>query len=64
MDLKTKIGYASQHIESIARHDDADADVRKAALKAVAAKCDAEAALIDERVAAKIAAVLPTANEA
>lgn len=62
MDLKRKIEYAGKSIESIARHDDADAAVRHAALDEVAKIIAAERDAINRRVQAKVKAFeTPTA---
>jgi hypothetical protein len=57
MNLSEKIGYAQRHVESIARHDDEDAAVRKAALRRLRDLCDAEEAAIDARIAEKVGAL-------
>ena len=62
MDLGTKLNYAKQHVESISRHDDMDADVRRAALDELHNHIEREKLLIAQRVDEKIRAVLPAVD--
>lgn len=55
MDLAQKVGVATKAIDSISRHDDEDAAVRKAMLAQVSAHIAAEITEIDERIAARLA---------
>lgn len=55
MDLQRKAKIAAEAINSISRHDDEDAEVRKAFLQAVVSHIEAEVAGIDARVAARVA---------
>jgi hypothetical protein len=54
MDLKRKTEIACQTVDSISRHDDEDASVRKAILDAVISHIEAEKAAIDARVAERV----------
>ena len=58
MNLQSKITYARQAIEFIARHDDADAAVRNAALDKIIQLVEHERAQIAERVQKKIDAAV------
>lgn len=64
MDLQRKAQIAAQAIDSISRHDDEDAAVRKAVLDQVVAHVEAERSAIDARVAERIATLGATAPSA
>jgi hypothetical protein len=55
MDLVKKLDYARSAVNSISRHDDEDAAVRKIMLDQVVAHVQAEQAAIDARVAERLA---------
>lgn len=64
MDIKRKLELTSQHIESIARHDDVDLAVREAALDKVVAQVEEERAAAKVRVQAKVEAALAAPDPA
>lgn len=55
MDLSHKLQIARAAIDSISRHDDEDAAVRKAMLDRIAQHVQDEQALIDQRVRDRLA---------
>lgn len=57
MNLNQKLPIAKRAIESISRHDDEDATVRKAFLASLVEFIAEEQAQIDQRVQARIAAL-------
>lgn len=59
MNLSEKVAIAKRAIDSISRHDDEDAAVRKAILAQVSAHITAEVEDIDQRVAARLAQLTP-----
>lgn len=63
MNVADKLKYAKAHINSISRHDDEDAAVRKALLADLKQHITAEVQAIDARTTAKAAAMLNAAAE-
>jgi hypothetical protein len=55
MDLARKAEIAADAINSISRHDDEDAAVRKAMLDQVAKHLESEKEAIDKRIAERVA---------
>lgn len=64
MDLARKTELAAQAINSISRHDDEDAAVRKALLDRVIDHVLAEKVAMDARVEARLAELVGTGSEA
>lgn len=63
MNVSDKLKYAKAHVNSISRHDDEDAAVRKAMLLDLQKHIAEETQAIDDRVAAKAATMLRNAAE-
>lgn len=57
MNLQEKIAVATKAVLSISRHDDEDADVRRAALDELSSVMDDERLAITRRVRARIEAL-------
>jgi hypothetical protein len=57
MKVSEKLPYAIRHVESIGSHKDEDSAVRLAALEAIKAACDAQAASINAEIQARLEAL-------
>lgn len=58
MDIRAKLNMVERSIESIATHNDEDADVRRAALDRIVSLCEQAKAGVDSAVQADINAQL------
>jgi hypothetical protein len=62
MNLSKKLDYARQAVDSISRHDDEDAAVRKAMLMTLHRYVESEIAAADARVAVRVEQLAESAS--